>query len=73
MKDFKQYANEPAFLEHFDRMFGAYPAMVRDVMNEMFVVDGTPVKPLKQKVMPHVKGIGIMNILRDARGAMKAL
>ncbi|MBQ9003070.1 MAG: FAD-dependent oxidoreductase [Eggerthellaceae bacterium] len=73
MKDFRQYANEPAFLEHFDRMFGAYPAMARDVMNEMFVVDGAPVKPLKQKVMPHVKEIGIMNILRDVRGAMKAL
>ncbi|MBQ9042026.1 MAG: FAD-dependent oxidoreductase [Eggerthellaceae bacterium] len=73
MKDFRQYQGEPAFLENFDRMFSGYPEMVRDIMNEMFVVDGSPVTPLKKKVMPHVKKVGIMNIARDVRGAMKAL
>ena len=47
--------------------------MVRDIMNSMFVVDGSPVTPMKQNVMPIVKRMGIMNILKDVRGAMKAL
>lgn len=73
MKDLRQYKDEPAFLEHFDRMFNEYPAAVRDCMNGMFVVDGSPVTPLKKKMMPVVKKLGFMNILKDVRGAMKAL
>ena len=73
MKDLRQYAGEPAFLEHFDRMFRGYPEMVRDIMNGMFVVDGEPVKPLRNKLMAPVKAIGPMNIVRDVMGAMKAL
>lgn len=73
MKDFRQYANEPAFLEHFDRMFTGYPEMLRDVLNDLFIVDGEPVTPLMKKVVPHVKKIGVLNIAKDARGALKAL
>ncbi len=73
MKDLKQYAGEPAFLENFTRMFNEYPAMVRDIMNGMFIVDGSPTVPIKKKVIPPVKKVGIMNIIRDVRGAMKAL
>ena len=73
MKDFRQYAGEPAFLEQFDRMFKGYPEMARNIMNELFVVDGAPITPLRKKVMPHIKDVGIMNILRDVRGAMRAL
>ena len=73
LKDLRQYKDEPAFMENFDRMFNGYPVMVRDIMNSMFVVDGSPVTPMKQNVMPIVKRMGIMNILKDVRGAMKAL
>lgn len=73
LKDLRQYKDEPAFMENFDRMFNSYPVMVRDIMNSMFVVDGSPVTPMKQNVMPIVKRMGIMNILKDVRGAMKAL
>lgn len=73
MKDFRQFKQVPGFMEHFDRMFCGYPEMVRDMMNAMFVVDGTPVQPMKKTMMPLVKQVGIMNIMRDARGAMKAL
>ncbi len=73
MKDLHQYKNEPAFLESFDRMFNAYPALARDVMNSMFVVDGSPAAPIKKKVLPKVKQVGLLNIVKDARGAMKAL
>lgn len=73
LKDLRQYKDEPAFMENFDRMFNGYPVMVRDIMNSMFVVDGSPVTPMKQNVMPIVKRMGIMSILKDVRGAMKAL
>ena len=73
MKDLRQYAAEPEFLEHFDRMFCGYPEMVRDVMNGMFIVDGKPVKPLRDKVIAPVMALGPLNLLRDAIGAMRAL
>jgi len=73
MADLNQYKDEPAFLEHFTRMFNEYPELARDVMNDMFIVDGTPATPLKQKILPRLKKVGYMNIFRDARGAMKAL
>lgn len=47
--------------------------MVCDIMNEMFIVDGSPAKHVKDMAMPAVKKVGMMNILKDVRGAMKAL
>ena len=72
-KDLRQYKNEPAFLESFDRMFTTYPETVRDVMNQMFVVDGSPTSPLKKTVMGAMKKLTILGAMRDLRGAMKAL
>ena len=60
-------------MEGFDRVFSGYPEMVCDLMDQLFIVDGAPVKPLKTGLMPIVKRIGMMNLLKDARGAMKAL
>ncbi len=73
MKDFKQFKNVPNFMEHFDRMFVGYPEMVRDMFNAMFIVDGTPVQPMKKTMMPIVKQMGFMNLFKDVKGAMKAL
>ncbi len=73
MKDFKQFKAVPDFMEGFERMFSGYPEMVRDMMNKMFIVDGTPVGPMKKTMMPIVKQVGMMNLLKDVRGAMKAL
>ena len=73
MKDMRQFKNVPNFMEHFDRMFCGYPEMIRDMMNTMFVVDGSPVQPMKKSMMPIVKGAGFMNLFKDVKGAMKAL
>lgn len=73
MEDFREYDAEPAFLENFNRMFRGYPEMVRDIMNEMFIVDGTPVKRLLHMTWPHIRRVGIVNILNDVRGALSAL
>ncbi len=73
MKDFKTFKLVPDFMEHFDRMFCGYPEMVRDIMNTMFVVDGTPMKHLQKSVMPIVQKMGMMKLFKDVRGALKAL
>ena len=64
MKDMRQFKNVPNFMEHFDRMFCGYPEMIRDMMNTMFVVDGSPVQPMKKSMMPIVKGVGFMNLFK---------
>ncbi|MGN0959901.1 MAG: hypothetical protein ACI4OC_04075, partial [Coriobacteriales bacterium] len=73
MSDLKTYSKAPEFMEHFDRMFCGYPEMVRDLMNTMFIVDGSPAKHLKQNAMPLVKQVGLLNIAKDAMKAVKAL
>ncbi len=73
MKDLNNYQKTPFFLENFSRMFNDYPALVKKAMNAMFIVDGTPGQPLKSTMMPLLKEVGYMNLLKDVRGAMKAL
>jgi len=73
LKDLRQFSKFPAFMEQTTRLFNEYPKMVRDTMNAMFIVDGTPVRPLKQSMRKIVKNVGIMNILKDVRGGLKAL
>ena len=73
LKDLRRFQKVPAFMEGFSRMFDGYPEMVRDMMNAMFVVDGSPVQPMKKSMRPIVQQIGVLNLLKDARGAMKAL
>ncbi len=73
LQDLKQFRHFPHFMENTPRVFREYPGMVRDIMDSMFIVDGTPVPPLKNSVMPIVKRLGIMNLLKDIRGGMKAL
>ncbi|HBT96102.1 MAG TPA: FAD-dependent oxidoreductase, partial [Coriobacteriia bacterium] len=73
LKDFEQFKNFPHFMESTPRMFNEYPAMIRDVMNTLFVVDGSPVVPLKKSLVPIVKKVGFKNLLKDAWKGSKAL
>ena len=73
MKDLRRFSKAPAFMEGFHRMFDTYPEAARDMMNGMFIVDGSPAEGVKSTVMPVAKRIGLLNLLRDGRGAMKAL
>lgn len=73
LKDLRQFKNVPAFMEGFTRMFDGYPQMVRDMMNTMFIVDGTPVRPMRKSMVPIVKNMGFLNVAKDVRGAMRAL
>ncbi|MCL1797048.1 MAG: FAD-dependent oxidoreductase [Eggerthellaceae bacterium] len=73
LKDLEQFKRFPHFMESTTRIFNEYPAFVRNAMNTLFIVDGTPVAPLKKSMMPHVKNIGIINLLKDVWKGMKAL
>jgi len=73
LKDLKAFKKFPHFMESTTRMFNGYPELCRDIMLSLFVVDGQPVIPIKNKVMGPVKELGLMNIFKDARGGMKAL
>lgn len=73
MKDLKQYAKAGHFLEGFDRMFGLYPEMIRDVLNSVFIVDGKPAKSLQKKLFPIVRQAGLFKILKDVKRLASSL
>jgi electron transfer flavoprotein-quinone oxidoreductase len=73
LQDLRQFRKFPHFMESTTRLFNEYPALVRDLMDTMFIVDGQPVAPLKKSLKPLVKNVGLLNILKDVRGGMKAL
>ena len=73
LKDLNQFSQFPHYMESTTRLFNDYPELVRDIMNKLFIVDGKPVAPLKKSILPLVKQVGYLNLLRDMRGGMKAL
>ncbi|MDR0588286.1 MAG: FAD-dependent oxidoreductase [Burkholderiales bacterium] len=72
MKDLKQYQKLPLFLEN-PRIFNHYPKMAADFMADLFTVDGTPAKPLYQKVMSCCQKGGYLNLIKDAICGVRAI
>ena len=54
-------------------MYDDYPAMLAGMMRAMFVVDGSPVQPVRKKMMAPVKQVGLRKVLKDVRRGVKAL
>jgi electron transfer flavoprotein-quinone oxidoreductase len=73
MQDMKLYKKFPHFLEGTPRIFSKYPQMIEDIMQDMFVINGQPAKPLVKKIMKDLKKVGIMAIAKDAMKGVKAL
>lgn len=73
MPDMRIYKNLPHFLEGTPRIFADYPGMAVDVLTDMFVMDGKPAQPLMKKAMPHIKKIGIFNLIKDAWKGVKSI
>lgn len=73
LPDMKLYRQFPHFLEGTPRIFDAYPKMAVDMLTDMFVMDGKPARPLMKKMMPHVKKIGIWNLIKDGWKGMKTI
>lgn len=73
IQDLKTFRAWPSTMEHWTRMFAEYPAMVTDIFNAMFVVDGHPQEHLTKRVVPLLKERGLMKLAREVRGALRAL
>ncbi len=73
LQDLKAYRDFPAFMEGTKRMYDDYPAMLAGMMRAMFVVDGSPVQPVRKKMMAPVKQVGLRKVLKDVRRGVKAL
>ena len=73
LQDLKAYRDFPAFMEGTKRMYDDYPAMLAGMMRAMFVVDGSPVQPVRKKMMAPVKQVGLRKVLKDVRSGVKAL
>jgi len=71
MKDFKLYKDLPEFLDN-KRMFNDYPEMATGIMKGMFTVNG-PSQPLRKTIMPHLKKVGFMNLLKDGFKGVKSI
>lgn len=72
MKDLSIYKNFPSFMEN-PRIFNQYPAMISDIMEEMFVINGQPAVPLRKKAMKHLKAVGLMNLVKDGLKGVKSI
>ncbi len=71
MKDLKLYKDLPEFLDN-ERMFNDYPEMTTGIMKDMFTING-PSTPIMKMVMPHLKKVGFMNLLKDGYKGVKSL
>jgi electron transfer flavoprotein-quinone oxidoreductase len=72
MNDLSVYKNFPDFMDN-PRIFKQYPAMVSNIMADMFVVDGKPAVHLQKKVMKHLKAVGLINLAKDGLKGMKSI
>lgn len=72
MNDLNLYKNFPAFMEN-PRIFNQYPAMLSEIMAEMFIVNGKPAVPLRKKMMKHIKAVGIMKLAKDGMKGVKSV
>ena len=69
MKDLLLYRKIPDFLGN-PRILNQYPAMLTNIMSDLYTMNGTSA-PFRQIVMPHLKKVGTMNLIKDGlKGAM---
>ena len=73
LADMKAFRRWPETMEQWERLFTEYPTMVGEVFDALFVVDGKPAKPLRQRLMPPLKRRGLFRLFREMRGALKSL
>lgn len=72
MADMKHFRKMPAFIENH-RIFEAYPGLMDQIMSGFFMMYGQKPEKLTRKVMAAVKGVGMMNLARDAVKGLGAL
>ncbi|MGI6226301.1 MAG: FAD-dependent oxidoreductase [Peptococcales bacterium] len=65
MRDLKKYQDFPEFMEN-KRIFNQYPKLAVDIIKDMYIIDGSPLMPLRKTAINHVKKVGLMNLVKDA-------
>ena len=73
LKTFKYYQNTPTFMGKHPEIFSKYPDAIGEMMNSMFIVNDEVTPPLIDSVEDMTKKIGLFQLLKDAKGAMRAL
>jgi Dehydrogenases (flavoproteins) len=73
LQDMKTLRRFPHFMESTPRMFGQYPKLARDAMRSLFLVDGTPMRPMRKQLLPLAKQVGVWNLVKDLNKGMRAL
>ena len=71
MNDLKLYQNIPDLMNN-PRLFTQYPGLMADLMHEVFSVTG-PQRPLRNKLFPHIKKIGLFNLFKDGLKGVRSL
>ncbi|MCW7754577.1 FAD-dependent oxidoreductase [Desulfobotulus sp. H1] len=71
MKDLRLYRKLPSFLDN-RRMYNDYPAMATGMMKDLFTVNG-PSRPLRKKMIPHLKKAGFMNLIKDGWKGVRSI
>ena len=64
MRDLTKYQDFPTFMENH-RIFNQYPQLAVDIFKGLYLIDGSPLKPLKKTALSHIKKVGIVNLLKD--------
>ncbi len=72
IKDMQHFRKMPKFIENH-RIFEQYPAMMDEIMSELFIMYGQKPEKFKKKAMAAVKKVGIMNLLKDGMNGMGAM
>lgn len=65
MTDMNKYRDFPAFMENH-RIFNDYPQLAVDIIKDMYIIDGNPLKPLRKTALGHLKKVGLVNLFKDA-------
>ncbi|HEY3411030.1 MAG TPA: hypothetical protein VGK53_22925, partial [Propionicimonas sp.] len=73
LQDLRTLRRFPHFMESTPRIFDQYPKLARDAMRALFLVDGTPVKPLRKSMPPTMKRVGYLNLFKDLSRGVRAL
>jgi len=73
LKDLNLYKRLPSFMESNTRVFDAYPKLMSNVMQDLFVIDGTPAVPLMTKMRKRISEVGIMNLIKDGIAGVRSL
>lgn len=71
IKDMELYKNLPSFLDN-PRVFNEYPNLLSSIFKDIFTING-PSKPIRKKILPHIKKIGFINLFKDLYKGVKSL